>query len=267
MKIVLWIGDGANHKALANKINVAFPIDGIIVETKKRSHKLTLTKLFDKITEKLFLPAIARSWWGMQQYYSNKFPVYPPAKLLQVENINDQTAYDLTQEITPDLIIVSGTRLVKEKMLSFKPTIGILNLHTGLSPYIKGGPNCTNWCIATKQFHLIGNTVMWIDQGIDTGNIVTTECTRFDGKESLLEIHIKVMEHAHDLYTRAIKKVAEGKRTEVDQKGITEGITYYSKQWGLKEKINLIRNLNQFRKSNINGEIEKLRRAVKTIGI
>ena len=80
-------------------------------------------------------------------------------------------------------------------------TLMILNLHTGISPYIKGGPNCTNWCIATKQFEKIGNTIMWLDKGIDTGELLTTENTKFNSTDkSLLKIHMRVMNHAHDLY-------------------------------------------------------------------
>ena len=131
-------------------------------------------------------------------------------------------------------------------MLSIHPGIGILNLHTGLSPYIKGAPNCTNWCIATEQYHLIGNTVMWIDSGIDSGNIATTEFTEFNGNEDLAAIHIKVMEHAHNLYLRAIKKIVNKECPNIKQDEIAKGVTYYTKQWELKQKINLVRNVKKF---------------------
>ncbi len=267
MKIVLWLGNEANQKALANKINVNFPIDGIVTETKKHKPKITLSKLFEKIIEKIFLPSIGKAWWGMKEYYAHKYQNYPITKLIDVENINSQIAYDFTKEINPDIIIVSGTRLIKDKMLSLKPSIGIINLHTGFSPYIKGGPNCTNWCIATGQFHLIGNTIMWIDAGIDTGNIITTELTEFSGYESLLETQLKVMEHAHDLYLKAIDRLSKGIYSNIKQNNICKGKTYYTKQWGLKNNINLIRNLKKFRKLTKNGEIEKSKQLVITIKI
>ena len=152
-------------------------------------------------------------------------------------------------------------------MLSIKPALGILNLHTGLSPYIKGGPNCTNWCIATKQFHLIGNTIMLVDIGIDTGNLVTTELVDFTGDEDLSGIHLKVMEHAHNLYLKAIDKLSKGEHFNIKQSSISKGTTFYTKQWGLKEKINLIKNLKQFQKSIKSGEIKKLQQTVQTVKI
>jgi len=167
----------------------------------------------------------------------------------------------------PDLIIVSGTRLIKEKMLSIKPKLGILNLHTGLSPYIKGGPNCTNWCIATKQFHLIGNTIMWIDLGIDTGNIVTTEFTNIDSSDNLLDIHIKVMEHAHSLYLKAIDFLSKGNMSSVKQSEIAKGKTYYTKDWTLKQKFLLVKNLKLYKKMLQSNKIEEYKKQIKTVSI
>lgn len=267
MKIVLWIGNEANQKALANKIQALYPISGIILESRKTKTKITLAKLIEKVIEKLFLKAIADAWWGMKRYYNDIYPDYPQTKTLEVENINSQAAFDFTTEIAPDLIIVSGTRLLKEKMLSIKPDIGILNLHTGLSPYVKGGPNCTNWCIATKQYHLIGNTIMWIDLGIDTGNIITTEFTGFDGNETLLDVHQKVMDHAHQLYVKAIDFLLKGKHSNVKQKDIAKGTTYYTRQWGLKEKIKLVWNMKDFRNSIKSGETEKLKKDIVIVPI
>lgn len=263
MKIVLWIGSGSNQKALANKIHQEFSITGIIVEKRKQSRKLTLSRLVEKSVEKVFLGAISKAWWSMQKQYNDRYPQYPDTKILEVENINSEEAFAFTNEVNPDLIIVSGTRLVKEKMLSIKPGIGILNLHTGLSPYIKGGPNCTNWCIATKQFHLIGNTVMWIDIGIDSGNILTTGFTEFKGRESLEEIHMKVMEHAHDLYLKSIRYLADGNFKSVSQSDIAKGTTYYTRSWTLKQKFNLVRNIPAFRKSILKGETSKKQKSVR----
>lgn len=265
MKIILWIGNEANQKALANKINSIFPIAGIITETRLQTSKITIKKVFEKVIEKIFLPSIGKAWVGLKSFFDRQYIDYPKTRQIDVKNINSQAAYDFTQEINPDLIIVSGTSLIKEKLLSINPSIGIINLHTGLSPYIKGGPNCTNWCIATKQYHLIGNTIMWLDLGIDTGNILTTELTEFEGNESLLEIHIKVMEHAHNLYLKAIKKLAIGESSSVKQSDIAQGNTYYTKQWTLKKKHNLIKNLNEFSKFIKSNDCQKMQQGITTI--
>ena len=250
MTIIMWIGNEPNQRALANKIHEYFPLTAIVTESRRRKLKLTVKKLFEKAIEKLFLGSIGKAWFGMHRYYQQLYPDYPDVPVLNVERINCDEAFVFTKENQPDLILVSGTSLIREKLLSLTPSIGILNLHTGLSPYIKGGPNCTNWCIATRQFHLIGNTVMWIDEGIDSGNLLATEFTTFDGNESLAEVHIKIMEHAHDLYLRSIRYLISGKVNSVSQKEISEGTTYFNREWGLKQKIRLLRNMGDFRKKN-----------------
>lgn len=267
MRIVLWIGNESNQKALANKIHEKFQIAGIVTESRVSKRKLTLKIIIQKIYEKLFLKEIGRSWFGMLSFYNKKFPAYPDVPRLDVENINSENVFDFTTELKPDLVVVSGTRMIKKKLLSIKPTIGILNLHTGLSPYIKGAPNCTNWCIATGQYHMIGNTVMWIDEGIDSGNLMATEFTVFNGDESLAELHIKVMEHAHDLYIRSIESIRAGVTNNVRQVEIAEGITYYNKQWGLKEKKSLLKNLPVFRAAHASGKVIENRRSIKVIHI
>ena len=266
MKIVLWLGNEANQKALANKIHALFPLAGIVTETRKHQPKINGSKLFEKVFEKLFLASIGRSWMGMKAFYEKKFPEYPKVNSIDVENINSDDTFNFTKSINPDLIFVSGTRLIKDKLLSLKPG-AIMNLHTGLSPYIKGGPNCTNWCIATKQFHLIGNTVMFIDAGIDSGNIITTEQTSFTGEENLLDVHIKVMEHAHQLSLKAIEQFSNGKVKGVKQSDISEGKTYYTKQWGLKEKIKLASNMVNFCTFFKSADAGKLKATVMTIKI
>ncbi len=267
MKLLLWIGSAPNHRALANKLAEEFEVVGIITESRVQKRKLTLSKILETLFEKFFLSFISKAWIGMNRLYNDKYPNYPAAKRLDVSIINSEEAFEFSKEMNADLVIVSGTSLIKKKMLSVPASKGILNLHTGLSPYIKGGPNCTNWCIAAEQFHLVGNTIMWIDEGIDSGNIVTTELTDIDWNSSFQEIHFKVMEHAHDLYQRAIRYLANGKTSNVPQSEIAEGKTYYTKQWGLNAKMALKRNLPKVKKKETQAQIKAKKEEVKTVEI
>ena len=128
-----------------------------------------------------------------------------------------------------------------------------MNLHTGISPYIKGGPDCTFWCLCLKEFDLIGNTIMWIDSGIDSGNIIATEQTILNGNESLVELKIKTMNHAHDLFLRAIERFYNKiPLKSIKQSNLNPHRLFLSKHWGLKEKIiSLFNYYIYFRESNI----------------
>lgn len=255
MKLVLWIGNDPNQYALAHKLAAQFDVVGIVLETKSnppKKKKLTFSMFVSKVLVRLFYKKIPATWFTLMDEYRVAYPNLPATKVFKVNNINDSETKTLTEELSPDLIVVSGTYLVKKETLSTKSKHGIVNLHTGLSPYIKGGPNCTNWCIATRQFELIGNTIMWIDEGIDSGNLILTEQTPFTSNESLLEVHRKVMNHAHDLYLRAINNIENNTAQNVPQDNIGSGSIYYTKDWTWKAHAALLRNFKNF-KNQVNG--------------
>lgn len=265
MKIILWLGKGHNQVALAHKIHKLYPLTGIVLEKPVPVKRRTLTNALSRVIDWLFLPVINRAWFGMMHHYKHRYSKWPEVPVVDVSNINAPVVQSFTKAFAPDLIMVSGTQLVKKSTLNEFSGTRIMNLHTGLSPYIRGGPNCTNWCMATGQFHLIGNTVMWIDEGIDSGNLIATELTPLTGNESLSEIHLKVMEHAHDLYIRCLQKVAEAEIVGLKQENVAKGKTYYSRQWGLSEKIKLVKNLKYFHRSVRGGETAEKQKLVKTV--
>jgi methionyl-tRNA formyltransferase len=247
MKILLWIGSATNHKALANKLSNSFDIEAIVIEKRPCKARRSFIFLFKKIFERLLFNPISLSWHKMMRYFDSLYPNYPISNLLFVENINERKVFNFSNKIKPDLIVVSGTSIVRKELLRVKSKFGIINLHTGLSPYVKGGPNCTNWCISNGDFHLVGNTVMWIDEGIDSGNIILTEQTNVNWRSSLFNIHLDVMNHAHSLYEKAIFEILNNTAKNVEQNKICEGSLFYNKQWNLKTKMLLIFNLLRIR--------------------
>jgi folate-dependent phosphoribosylglycinamide formyltransferase PurN len=248
-RIVIWCNDGANQKALACKIAAAFNVVGIVREKRKKERPKIL-QVINKLIDRSFFHMIGLAWRNLQRYYDAHFPQWPSVKTLDIAYINSDEVIDFTGELHPDIIVVSGTSLIRKKLLTLNPSVGIINLHTGLSPYVKGGPNCTNWCIANNEWGLIGNTIMWINSGIDSGNIITTKKTDVSDCNSFFEIHKKVMEEAHQLYLDAIRYLvtASAPYISVQQKEIAPGKLYLTKMWTNRKKWQLIRNLKRMKK-------------------
>lgn len=245
MRIVIWCGEAANQKALANKISSQFEVAGIVIDSghgikKKRKYGQLLAILFDRLRFR----KIYRAWNNLMQYYDRTFPDWPDIPVTRVQGINDSQADIFTKGLKPDLIVVSGTALVKEPLLSISATIGIINLHTGLSPYVKGGPNCTNWCIANNEWHLVGNTIMWLNAGIDSGNIISTETVEIRNTQSLDEAHRLVMDNAHELYLKVIKYFNKTNfpYQSVSQSKLGKGKLYLTKMWTSSKRAQLLYN-------------------------
>lgn len=244
-RIVLWCGGAPNQKALAVKIAQGFPLSGIVIDERSgASSKKKISKLPSLIWDRLRFRMIYGSWKKLQQYYGQNFPSWPDLPVLRVPDINDDATAAFTQKLQPHLIVVSGTALVRANLLSTEAPVGIINLHTGLSPYVKGGPNCTNWCIANNDWHLVGNTIMWLNKGIDSGDIIASEYVDIRDRGNLFEAQKKVMEQAHDLYLRAIDYVlsTEPPYNAVPQRSLGEGRLFLTKMWNQAERKKLLKN-------------------------
>ena len=251
MRIVLLTNSQSNQIALANKISRHFDIVAIVLSRNipqkkpilKRRMQMSWNSLANRTIGRRFLQA----WFELRKRYKKNYPAIPKTETVTVKNINDVQTQEIICKYSPDLVVVSGTNLVGKKIIELsQKSGGIVNLHTGISPYLKGGPNCTNWCLAKNWFHLIGNTVMWIDTGIDTGNIIATEQTKLDGTENLLELHWKVMEHAHNMYVKSLLTIA-GKETlpSIPQNEIGEGTLFRSVDWNAKAMLQATMNFDQ----------------------
>ncbi len=255
MRALILTNSQGNQIALCNKISRECELAGVVFSQNIPRRPPRLAKrarmLLNRVAGRAGGKEFTRTWFEMLDKYSRDYPELPsdlpPQNIINVENVNDAPVLKAIEELSPDLVIVSGTNLVGKKVIeAAQKKLGIVNLHTGISPYVKGGPNCTNWCLAKNWFHLIGNTVMWLDTGIDTGNIIATEQTPLDGDETLLDLHWKVMEHAHDLYVRAIRRIAAGKEVlSVPQKSIAEGSDFYSVQWNLAARRKALSNFRR----------------------
>ena len=267
MKIVLLCSDNQNQIALANKIANRFNLTGVVIEKhKKKKISFSFAEMRERILDRTIFYSIHKAWYSMMQYYKTRYPAFPEIEKKEVGKINSTDTIEFILKLNPDLLMVSGTSIIRKEILNLPIPKRIINLHTGLSPYIKGGPNCTNWCIAKNKFHLIGNTIMWIDAGIDSGNIITTEQIILEGKETLRDLHLKVMEHAHELYCRAVEKIENDyeKCPNVKQVSINNGTTYYLRDWNWKNKLDLISNFKKM-KGYVNSKKYKTDLQVPTI--
>lgn len=258
-KIVCWIGDAPNHRALVSKIADQYGIAAIVIDTKKSIRpSLGLSGYIRKIIDKFRYGKIDNAWSFIQQHYRRMYTALPQVPVLRTDSINSTDVAAFTAKHKADLVIVSGTSIIKEPLVSLPLSIGIMNLHTGLSPYVKGGPNCTNWCIANNEWGLIGNTIMWLSAGIDSGNIITTERIDVSNEKNLPDIHLKVMEHAHALYLKAIGYAlnSPSPHQSVIQRSLGKGNLYYTKMWTDKQKKQLLDNLKLARKTDLPDDVK-----------
>jgi len=95
---------------------------------------------------------------------------FPPVPIVRTANVNSDEAYGLISKNAPDLLVVYGTGLLKKRTIEAAP-LGALNAHTSLLPDYRGA-SAEFWQLYHEAYHTTGITIHFIDEGVDTGDVV-----------------------------------------------------------------------------------------------
>lgn len=152
-------------------------------------------------------------------YRDGESPAYPTGvPALEVANINDAAAVDFVREHSPDIVCVNGTNLLRKPMLDLAAGIphGIINLHTGLSPYTRGG-NCNLYALRDGHPEWVGVTVHYIDPGIDSGELIRTAQVPMHADDLFDHIDVRTFRLGNDLLVDSVAEVVGGRAMRIRQ--------------------------------------------------
>ena len=148
-----------------------------------------------------------------------------PKFIVKGEINNDDIVTEII-DLKPDLLVCYGSSLVKSKLLEeFEGRF--LNVHLGLSPYYRGsGTNV--WPLINNEPDMVGATFMYIDAGIDTGEIIHQ-----------IRADIFIGDSPHSIGNRLIRKmtsaysdlIANFKSLERAEQPSAEGKLYFAKDF------------------------------------
>jgi len=130
--------------------------------------------------------------------------------VVQARDINAPAVAQEVNAARPDLILVSGTRLIRHPVLACASRFGMVNLHTGLAPYYRGGP-CTFWALYNEQPEYAGATVHYLTSGIDSGDIILSARPEWSVTDGVASLDAKVIDLGHELLLRALRLLENGK--------------------------------------------------------
>jgi len=123
------------------------------------------------------------------------------------DNINNDDFVSILRSHHPDLIVLGGAPLIKEKVINL-PRIGVLNSHPGILPQAKGMDVVAHSIINDIP---LGVTVFKVDAGIDSGPILLIRSLKRSivGKQ-LHEIEAMVEELTSESMLEAVRIVKTG---------------------------------------------------------
>ena len=107
--------------------------------------------------------------------------------IIQTQNVKEISFLQTFQRLAPDLVIVAAFGQILPKSILYSPPKGCINIHPSLLPKYRGAAPI-NWAIINGE-EKTGVTVMKMDEGMDSGDILLQEETIIGENENFGELH------------------------------------------------------------------------------
>ena len=143
-------------------------------------------------------------------------PVFQPAK------VKNEEAVERIRREHPDVIVVAAYgQILSEELLNI-PGYGCLNIHGSLLPKYRGAAP-VQWAVINGE-EKSGLTIMQMDKGLDTGDILLQEETTLQPEETAGSLYDRLSAMGGPLILKALDLLEEGTLTRKPQSA--EGSSY-----------------------------------------
>jgi methionyl-tRNA formyltransferase len=142
--------------------------------------------------------------------------VPPPVKVKALElnlevtqpaTLKGKEFTDQIKSIQPDFfVVIAFGHILSEKVLQL-PKFGAINIHASLLPAYRG-PAPIQWAIINGDSQT-GITTMFMDKGMDTGNVLLTQKEPILTEDTAATLHDRLANSGADLLIRTLKGYAE----------------------------------------------------------
>jgi methionyl-tRNA formyltransferase len=135
-------------------------------------------------------------------------------KLLQPSNLKEECFLNELAALKANLQIVVAFRMLP-KVVWNMPSYGTFNLHASLLPQYRGAAPI-NWSIINRE-HKTGVSTFFIDDKIDTGEIILQEEVLIKKRETVGSLHDVLMNTGSQLVIKTVELITESKEKPIRQ--------------------------------------------------
>lgn len=133
---------------------------------------------------------------------SHNIPVFQPMK------IKEPAAVEVLRGYQADIFVVAAFGQILSEEILAMPKYGCVNIHASLLPKYRGaGP--IQWAIIDGE-QKTGITIMQMEKGLDTGDILLQKEVQIDVRETGDSLHDKLAAAGAELIVEALPKIAAG---------------------------------------------------------
>ncbi|MBI2024681.1 MAG: hypothetical protein HYT03_01130 [Candidatus Harrisonbacteria bacterium] len=207
ISLVIITANALRHKFVTNQLIKDFQVKGVISEIKRPLRQ------GDTVEENEIIAKHSRErdekeieYFGAEKDFN-----LPTEKIMRVdyEEANSQKVYDWIKKLNPNYVVLFGSGIVRDPLLSeYKGRI--INMHLGLSPYYRGSAT-TFWPFVEKEPECIGVTVHLAVLKVDAGSILGQSRPEINPDDGAHDIGYRNIIAGAELLTRCIREYSAGK--------------------------------------------------------
>ena len=152
----------------------------------------------------------------------NKEKTFTPIKELALKHnikvlqpIKIRKEYQEILDLNADMIITCAYgQIIPKEILDF-PKYGCINVHASLLPCLRGGSPLHHAII--DGYDKTGVTIMYMDEGMDTGDIITQSEILITDSDNVGTIHDKLSQLGSDLLLKTLPDIIHGNAKRIKQ--------------------------------------------------
>lgn len=170
--------------------------------------------------------------------------------VFQPSTLRDGEALSIIQNLSPDIIVVVAYGKILPEEILYLPKFGAINGHASLLPKLRGA-SPVQWAIVTGET-VTGITVMQMDAGMDTGDILSAVKTSILPEETAGELFERLSVITADLIVKTVEDIASGNVHPIKQNDaiatyspiITKGMAHIDFTKSTREICRMVRGFN-----------------------
>ncbi len=150
--------------------------------------------------------------------------VPPPVKILaeenripvlQFERIKSPEGVQALKSLAPDIIVTAAFGQILSKEILEIPSLGCINVHASLLPKYRGAAPI-QWAIIKGEART-GVTIMYMNEGLDTGDIVVSSAVDIDDNMTGGALYERLAMLGAEILVDTIRNIQSGEASRVKQ--------------------------------------------------
>ena len=173
-------------------------------------------------------------------------------RFLVHKNVNSDEFTEKIKKYNCDVFLSMSFDQIFKNFFFNIPPLGTINIHAGKLPFYRGR-NVLNWVLINDEKEF-GVTVHYIDEGIDTGDIILQKKEKITDRDTYSTLLDRATKICAKLLYESIINILESKVSRVRQKDIDSKGSYYRKRvvgdeivnwnWSSRKIFNFVRAIS-----------------------